>query len=287
MMMRQKSTESTDISSDSGHSNSGCNDSNKIGRSPPKTTTSSTTRGSSLTDKNKVVKFAASVKAKKTLHVKNYTLDELSDTWYDKDEIEELRHENQLTIAHYYHSKRMKLTIHNKENNATTNIKIDQTDEEEELFCYRGLEKKGKRFVKYNETQRLAINAVMQEQNRQRASSPTSGVNKKNMGPIVPTSSSDPAQRIAIAYSKVAKACVRESIKIGMQDQQDSLEYLKGGATASNGGKPSSSKGSSNTNTNQTCGKELGESTACEDRSKALLARRKARMRQQVAVMAH
>ena len=78
MILRQKSTESTDISSDSGHSNRSCNDSNKISRGTPKTTTSGTTSssGRSRTNKNKVVTFAASVKAKKTLHVKNYTLDD-------------------------------------------------------------------------------------------------------------------------------------------------------------------------------------------------------------------
>ena len=64
-------------------------------------------------------------------------------------------------------------------------------------------------------------------------------------------------------YSKFSKPCAQESYEAALQDQQESSQWLKEGHEDVY---------------DQT--KMLGESTVCAERSKALLLRRKERMRQ-------
>ena len=76
----------------------------------------------------------------------------------------------------------------------------------------------------------------------------------------------DPSVRIAYAYSKFSKPCARESYKLALQDYKDSRLLNNTGdcITTANGHHQKDL---------------LGESTVCADRSKALLARRRERMR--------
>ena len=209
----------------------------------------------------RTVRFSGKVKAKKTLPLKEYTPEELSATWYDDTELEEIRLANQISFVRCHHQRTA-----NPE--SCGNGSIDEINND----CYRGLEKKCQRFTNQNEAQRLSKIAVLQEQQALKKKLALSARKKKNKvsgagsGGGGDTVDKDPSIRIAYAYSKFSKPCARESYKLALQDYKDSRLL--------------NNTGDCNTTANGHHQKDLlGESTVCADRSKALLARRRERMR--------
>jgi hypothetical protein len=130
----------------------------------------------------RAVSFAPRVRAKKTLGLKAYTVQEMETTWYDEEEMEAIRLGNHLTVVKRRNGEVM----------------------DEEHFCFRGLEHQSRNGDESSNkaAQRGALAAVRKEQELQRVR----GI-------------SDP-MRLAKVYKKVARPFELDARDRGRVDEQ-------------------------------------------------------------------
>ena len=140
---------------------------------------------------HKKVHFAPTARAKKVLHVKNYSLAELEATWYDDVELENILIDNQRSIRY----------TNDDESSSACSSSLASSSS----VCIRGLENG----IKFSNTQRRepSIYAVFQEQEKLRKYS----------------SIIDTSYKIAKEYSKTTGTSVREAFQRASMDRKDVL----------------------------------------------------------------
>ena len=219
--------------------------------------------GASSGDGGRRVRFSRKAKAKKTIHYKNMTKQELEATWYDQAGLDEIKIEIHLTLKKHHDNKAQEESSkgsgggESKEEEEKTEIKplpeeddLDgfedylDGDEDEIDDCIRGLENKGQLTNRLK--QQEARNAVMKEQAWQKRHSVK-----------------DPS-RIANIYKRISKTSIREAYTRAAGDKKFAQDIYK-------------------EDTEECSTKKLGSLNACSSRSKQLLERRRQRMRKQVA----
>ena len=197
-----------------------------------------TTRSDSSSMKR--VKFARSVRAKKVMSRKMYTPDEHEKTWYDFDELEQIR-----------------LSIEREVQQVKDGVVIDKNGIE---VNSRGLEA----WVNINKIQtkskkaRDAVFQVQQQYQQQDIASFNCSMSLTSNSTISMSSAAS-ADMIATAYAKEAKKSTREAQNVGINDAKVAIEL----------GKLSQ----------QEAEEELLE-RSCENRASAFLAARRQRMKQ-------
>ena len=210
-------------------------------------------------DGGRRVRFARKAKAKKTIHYKNMSKQELEATWYDQAGLDEIQVEIHLTLKKHYDNKAQEESSKESESKEEEKTEIKPVPQEDDIDgfedyvdgdedeiddCIRGLENKGQLTNRLK--QQEARNAVMKEQAWQKRHSVK-----------------DPS-RIANIYKRISKTSIREAYTRAAGDKKFAQDIYK-------------------EDTEECASKKLGSMTAAASRSKQLLERRRQRMRNQVA----
>ena len=165
---------------------------------------SSPRKSQNKTKKSVVVSFFESVRVKKTLHINDYTQDEIDATWYNEMEVATIRFNTKLFVQEMESTKKKKKKNCCKLQHQHQQQQHEEDDEEEETeTTARGLECRTKLGQKRKFTlRRMSQLIVLDEQYRQFV-----------MDEIDP-------DYLALLYKQSCEQCVLEARQLGEQDER-------------------------------------------------------------------
>jgi hypothetical protein len=140
------------------------------------------------------------------LHIADYRINEIIDTWYDRSEWNLIRDECRRTVAVMEEEENEKETTGTGTVLSTTTTTSSSMANDD--FCPRGLESRTQEGCRRKLQCRIAgWNTVLKEQEEQRRRR------------VVVSSSSDPSQHMAILYNTLVAPCVLVAQQLALLDE--------------------------------------------------------------------